>query len=156
MRSTIFILFIFLPVLAFAQHLRSERFTLTNSFPLMFTYGDVDELLAPKTIHNAIELSVKPRSTNCSVFAQVVFLNGNLNNDYTNKLSIKLTNTNSYNSTVNREPVILTSSPVLLFMQPDGDAEQYSFAYNVTLNPFTTFVSTGQANFSIIFTMTHP
>ena len=148
------ILFTFLSVSCFAQN--AEKLTVKTLAPIMIKYNNVEELLKPKEINNAIELQVKVKNNNYQIFTQVSSSNASYAESFNNKVSLRLQNHNSYNANV-RDEVLLSETPQLLLTQPSVEhTEHFDFYYDLVIQPFTTFVSPGAYNIYITFTMTRP
>ncbi len=134
----------------------SEKISVKTIQNIHFTYQNINELLQPKQINNALELKVKVKQNTFNVFAHVVAVNPDYFQYFDSKLALRLQNHNSYNASANNE-VKLTESPMLLFTQPHvTNTEHFSFFYDLILYPSTTFSNAGLYNFSIAFTMTNP
>lgn len=159
------LIILLLPKLGMAQMFSGSPITINNiSFsahklvPLNFNYATIDEMLAPKIINNAIRLDLCINTTGSHVYAKLIYESapGTAPQNWVKKI---WTHDNSPNALIHSNESVLSTSDVLLFTQPsDGQntAKNYSYYYNLGLNPLTTFVACGQYNFKILYTMTIP
>ena len=122
--------------------------------PLSFTFSNAMELLNPKIISNALQLSVNVEQQNLNVYAQTSFSENELNS--MKLLSLKLAGKTSPDAGINTETVALSDIPALLFTQPrclEG-SKQYLFYYDLIMNPVQNMIPPGNYQFSINFTIT--
>lgn len=156
MKKLLTILFTLFCFLTSYSQPNSEKISVKTISTIQFTYQDINELLQPKQINNAIELKVKVKENTLNVFAQVMSTNPDYYQFFNNKLALRLQNHNSYNASTTNE-VLLSNSPSLLFTQPSvPHTEHFDFYYDLILYPSTTFANAGMYDFSITFTMTNP
>lgn len=122
--------------------------------PLSFTFTNAMELLNPKIISNALQLSINVEQQNLNVYAQTSFSENDLNG--MNLLSLKLATKTSTDAVVNTETLALSDVPALLLMQPacSEGSKQYLFYYDLVMNPVQKMMPPGNYNFSINFTIT--
>src|SRR5690606_13711715 len=121
--------------------------------PLVFTYSNINELLQPKIITNALELQIKVKG-GCTVSA-------NLNYEpddallFANRLILRHRQSTSNTVVLSLTDIPMTATPISLFAQPSAgpSAKHYSFYYDLILNPIDQFVDDEQHTFSITFTM---
>lgn|SRR5574337_97517 len=122
--------------------------------PLSFTFTNAMELLNPKIVSNALQLSVNVEQQNLNVYAQTSFSESELNS--MKLLSLKLASKTSPDAGINTETVTLSDVPALLFTQPrclEG-SKQYLFYYDLIMNPVQNMIPPGNYQFSINFTIT--
>lgn len=122
--------------------------------PLNFAFSNAMELLNPKIISNALQLSINVEQQNLNVYAQTSFSENDLNG--MKLLSLKLASKTSTDAVVNTEMAALSDVPTLLFMQPrclEG-SKQHLFYYDLIMNPVQKMIQPGNYNFSINFTIT--
>ena len=122
--------------------------------PLNFSLSNAMELLNPKVINNALQLSVKINKETANVYAQINFSEVILND--MNLFSLKLSNKTSPDAIVNSDAVVLSDVPMLLFTQPASlhGSRQHFFYYDLIMNPIRNMVPPGHYQFSINFTIT--
>jgi len=155
-RILIFLL-LTLPLTSYSQGQGNNKISVLANKPLQFNYNNIEELQQQKVLQNALELNLKVKEYTWNISANVVANDNSFYNTFANKLALRLQNYDSYNANVNRADIFLSQSQSLLFTQPAvNNTEHFNFYYDVVLYPFTTFVSSGQFNFSIVFTMTRP
>lgn len=127
----------------------------TQTAPLDFSYNTVEDLSATKTLANALQVKLKAINRGMSVYASVD-VNGVDKKALNNILIMRLSNSTSPDVNIAGSEIALTHTPVLLFFQPGtrGNVHNFSYSYDLILNPFTTFVTVGHFNYNIVFTMT--
>ena len=140
----------------FAQS-STNQLTLNKLTSWNFSLSTPSDLENSQTISNAFSLTVKTKSSDCSVYAQIsswTYPSGftppssPLQIDYTSDNS-----SSAYN--VYTSPLTLTSSNQLLFNQKKTP-HTYTFNYNMILAALGYEWYVGNYSFTITFTMTQP
>ncbi|MGN6568422.1 MAG: hypothetical protein ACTHJ0_10740 [Flavipsychrobacter sp.] len=150
----LFILFAIIPTFCLAQVTQDNVAVSTNT-PLIFSYGSIDELQIPKIIQNAIELKLTPKNYSRNVMASISYVGVSQNEIPVDWLSLKLASKSSINATIYKVQNPLSSSPVLLFIQPPSPSNQdLTFNYDLILSPLHTFINTGNFTFNIVISIT--
>lgn len=123
--------------------------------PISFSYQSALDLLATKTISNALEVHIKIKQEDVLVMAQSQFASG-VQDKFHQLLGLQLISRTSAVAQVPNESVLLSSAPSLLFIQPKSTegVKHYSFYYNVFLKPSEVITPPGNHSFSILFTLT--
>lgn len=148
------ILFAIIPTLCLAQ-ITQDNVAVTANAPLVFSYGSIDELQIPKTIQNAIELRLTPKSYSRNVMASISYVGVSQNEIPVDWISLRLANKSSINATIYKVQNPLSPSPVLLFIQPPSPSNQdLTFNYDLILSPLHTFINTGNFTFNIVISIT--
>jgi hypothetical protein len=125
--------------------------------PLTFNYNTLDELSAPKTLYNALELDLKVKQVTALISASLNYTSP-AEPSLANKLNLKYSNGNSSTAVINMADIPLGQVPVQLLQQPafGNGVDHYTFYYNVTLQPITDFVTQTNNYFVLTFTLSNP
>ncbi|MBS1690493.1 MAG: hypothetical protein JSS96_17305 [Bacteroidetes bacterium] len=155
MTKLLSILLILLPTISNAQIAADNSISLSTPTPLVFSYSSVDELLAPKVLHNAIEIKLSPKRYSRNIMAYVTFTGPLQNAVPADWLTMNLAGKTSVNAVIYKAQNQLSTVPVALFTQPPSPTnEDLTFYYDIMLSPLNTFVNTGSYNFNIIISIT--
>lgn len=123
--------------------------------PLVVSYNSVNDLSEGKIIYNAIELKVYKKDYDRNISAKISFDNVPQNEIPQGWILLRLSNRTSPGALINKYESPLTNTPTFLFTQPadrSNNEQYYSFYYDIVINPLTSFIKTGDLNYSIIFT----
>lgn len=153
MRKLLF-LFATMPLFCQAQ-ITQDNVRMSANAPLIFSYSSIDELQMPKVIQNAIEVKLTPKSYSRNIMASISYAGISQNEIPADWLSLRLTNKSSVNAIVYKSQNTLSSSPILLFVQPPSPSNQdLTFNYDLILSTLHTFISTGNFTFNIVISIT--
>lgn len=138
---------------AFAQNAQEIKVRMLQS-PII-TYLTFEELMSPKVLANAIELSLKVKQSKAQIYGSINYLEST-GTGLIGKLCVKYNNTNSTSANINYNEVPLSETPALLFSQPafGNGVDHYKFYYDLMIAPLTELVAP-QNNFTITFTLTN-
>jgi hypothetical protein len=160
MKKSLFILAIALPGFVSAQiviPLNNVSLAVQANSSLLFPVTSINDYLEPHIISNAIQLNLCLNQKGCNVSARINY-NSPPGAVPPNWLSTIFTNSTSGNVVISNSEAFLNSTNIPLFTQPshnigDNGPHFYSFYYALKYNPITTFMETGNYNFSITYTM---
>lgn len=153
MKKLLIITLLFIQKGVFAQNAQEIKVRTLQS-PII-TYSTFEELISPKVLNSAIELSLKVKLSKAQIYGSINYLE-NTGIGLTGKLHIKYNNTNSTSANINYNEIPLSETPALLFSQPafGNGVDHYKFYYDLIIAPLTEFVAP-QNNFTITFTLTN-
>jgi len=156
MKKVLIILLTLIPVISKSQ-VSADNVSLNTTVPLVISYSSIDELLAPKALHNAIEIKLNPNKYSRNIMAHINFTGPQQNSVPADWVSLKLTSKTSGNSIVYKIQNTLSASPVLLFTQPPSPTnEELTFYYDIVLSPLNSFINTGSFNFNVTVSILQP
>ena len=156
MKKVLIILLTLIPVISKSQ-VSADNISLNTTVPLIISYSSIDELLAPKVLHNAIEIKLNPNKYSRNIMAHINFTGPQQNSVPADWVSLKLTSKTSGNSIVYKMQNTLSASPVLLFTQPPSPTnEELTFYYDIVLSPLNSFINTGSFNFNVTVSILQP
>lgn len=154
MRRLFWVVLIFFPALSKAQADADNSFHVTLNTPLIISYSNIDEVLAPKVLPNAIELTLTPKGYTRTIMVSINYTGISQTDIAPNWISLKLRSVNSSNVTIYQPQVNLSLSPILLFSLPASTGnENIILTYDLVINPSYTFLLTGNINYAIAFSI---
>jgi len=154
MRRLYLVALILFPALSRAQADADNSFHVTLNTPLITSYSNIDEVLAPRVLHNAIELTLTPKGYTRNIMASINYTGISQTDIAPNWISLKLRSVNSSNVIIYQPQVNLSLSPILLSTLPASSGEQnIILVYDLVINPSNTFLFTGNINYSIAFSI---
>ena len=142
--------------LSFAQG-AANSITLSKGAAWNFNLNTPAELENNQTISNAFTLTIKTKSSNCSVYASIsTFSTPSGFYPSYSPLQIEYASTTSLSaSSIYTSPLTLSTSDQLLFKQ-SKTSSTYTFNYNMILQAVGYDWYVGTYNFTLTFTMTQP
>lgn len=134
---------------------RNGPLTIVQHKPISVAYTSAEDMLRQQVIGGAFELKTPASIASYRYYAQVVYAGNGAGVD--RQIALKLAFTNSPSLRGGPAEIVLSTSPVLLFIQPGNPTpnnQQYSYIYDVIVKPFASMVRPEAYNFSIVFTAT--
>jgi hypothetical protein len=139
-----------------AQQLETDKFEVILHHPLSISFDDIDELLSPKILPNAIELRVG-LSNPSRVLATLRAPTEENSTSFDYKIKLKPNrNTSPYPALISPEVALSSSRSSLLFTDPheESGVGYYSIFYDVIIDPLENFIQDPQFDFEINFIIT--
>jgi len=134
----------------------TDNIALTVSTPWTFTFNTPTLLENDQTITNAFTLTVKTKSSNCSVYASISIYStpSGFSPSYS-PLDLQLTSTTSSSTSATTAAINVTTSNALLFTQ-SKTTSAYTFKYNMIFRALGYDWYAGNYSYTLTFTMTQP
>ncbi|MBS1780831.1 MAG: hypothetical protein JST70_16000 [Bacteroidetes bacterium] len=154
MRQLFLVALILIPALSRAQADADNSFHITLNTPLITSYSNIDEVLAPRVLQNAIELTLTQKGYTRNIMASINYTGISQTDIAPNWISLKLRSVNSSNVIIYQPQVNLSLSPILLSTLPASSGnENIILVYDLVINPSNIFLFTGNINYSIAFSI---
>ncbi len=132
----------------------TNSISVTQHQPLVFSYQSIDEYDMDKTITNALSVELAPRQANQFIYCQVVF-NGPPQPQLAQRLGLKLRNPVQVPYSGDFDHIVMLSTTPVKIAEVSKQSPG-SLHYDVLLRKQTKMESTGNFNYTLVFSIIQP